>query len=426
MGVTLSRPIMTILDIFAMIVTIVAFVGVYVYLFAKYGYKVAYFSPLTWFLLPLIFAPFAFSPENARSIDPNVLQAVWDKLPLAIELFCLSGLFFLAGLLFGHAFLRKLFSDIFDAVAIRLLRTAGSWYVICALVVTQFIIFAFLVSQGLVFGKGIDLGFENTTIRPLLSIWSVLNVFFIVTCSANFICNRNFLNGIIVAMSLILSFATGSRSASLLTLFIVFLIFVSARNLRIVIFPIIMISMSVPISIIQYNARGAEITTEGAPTSDDVFNELLYGNQFSDVRDFAWILSHFDGNYLYGKTYIAGYSPFIPSALSDFRQKWGWGRWSTETVDLDPLLHGGLRSGLFSEAYFNFGPLFMLTLAFVVGAVFGALTAWEGDRAANLESFRERVFVGFASFLISSIVVSCVFTSAFYESLIYALILLVA
>jgi hypothetical protein len=83
--------------------------------------------------------------------------------------------------------------------------------------------------------------------------------------------------------------------------------------------------------------------------------KLFYGNNFSDLRDFAWVRSYWDGTYYLGKTQLAGLLGFIPSFISPFRAEWNWGVVTTTITGLDPLVNPGLRAGIFGEMYFNFG-----------------------------------------------------------------------
>ena len=82
---------------------------------------------------------------------------------------------------------------------------------------------------------------------------------------------------------------------------------------------------------------------------------LFYGNNFSDLRDFAWVRSYWDGDLLWGRTELAGMLAFIPSFISPFRSEWGWGVVSIRWTGLDSTISPGLRPGLFGELYFNFG-----------------------------------------------------------------------
>jgi hypothetical protein len=83
--------------------------------------------------------------------------------------------------------------------------------------------------------------------------------------------------------------------------------------------------------------------------------KLFYGNNFSDLRDFAWIRSYWDGDYYLGKTQLAGLLAFIPSAISTYRSEWNWGVVTTTMTGLNPEVNPGLRAGTFGEMYFNFG-----------------------------------------------------------------------
>ena len=94
---------------------------------------------------------------------------------------------------------------------------------------------------------------------------------------------------------------------------------------------------------------------------------LFYGNNFSDLRDFAWVRSYWDGQYYLGRTQAAGLLAFIPSAISPFRAEWNWGVVTTTLAGLDPLVTPGLRAGAFGEAYFNFGMAGVLIAGLLYG-----------------------------------------------------------
>jgi hypothetical protein len=107
--------------------------------------------------------------------------------------------------------------------------------------------------------------------------------------------------------------------------------------------------------------------------------KLFYGNNFSDLRDFAWVYSYWDGDYFWGKTELAGMLAFVPSVLSSFRREWGWGEVSVRLTGLNVETHPGLRPGVFGELYFNFG---------VPGVIFGGLVF--GYLARRLHAFTQR------------------------------------
>jgi hypothetical protein len=97
--------------------------------------------------------------------------------------------------------------------------------------------------------------------------------------------------------------------------------------------------------------------------------KLFYGNNYSDLRDFAWVKSYWDGTYYFGKTQLAGILGFIPSFISPFRTEWNWGVVTTTLAGLDPLVNPGLRAGMFGEMYFNFGLAGVLLAGFLYGYV---------------------------------------------------------
>ncbi|APS29389.1 hypothetical protein NC16_06490 [Pectobacterium brasiliense] len=98
---------------------------------------------------------------------------------------------------------------------------------------------------------------------------------------------------------------------------------------------------------------------------------IAFGNSFSDLRDFAWVYSYWDREYLMGKTQLAGLLAFVPSSISDFRQDWNIGRWTASLVGFDPNIHPGLRMGFFGESYFNFGYLGVFLFGLVSGGILG-------------------------------------------------------
>ncbi|HEY1895433.1 MAG TPA: oligosaccharide repeat unit polymerase [Terracidiphilus sp.] len=119
---------------------------------------------------------------------------------------------------------------------------------------------------------------------------------------------------------------------------------------------------------------------------------LLYGNNFSDLRDFAWVYGTWDHVFWGGKTYLAALFSFVPRAVSQFRDTWGFGAVTAATAGFDPQLHPGLRPGYFGEGFFNYG----LPGVVLVGLLVGLLTrrvdidtkkALTGPRSSMMRAF---------------------------------------
>jgi oligosaccharide repeat unit polymerase len=96
---------------------------------------------------------------------------------------------------------------------------------------------------------------------------------------------------------------------------------------------------------------------------------LFYGNNFSDLRDFAWVYQAWDHVFWMGKTYLAASLAFMPRVVSEFRDTWAAGVAMDNTVGLDPTVHPGLRPGEFGEPYFNFGILGVIAAGLILGLI---------------------------------------------------------
>lgn len=101
-----------------------------------------------------------------------------------------------------------------------------------------------------------------------------------------------------------------------------------------------------------------------------VLYSILYGNSFSDLRDFAWILAYWDENILLGKSYLSAFISFVPRSISDFRSAYAFGVYTDLMIGFDPLLHPGLRPGRFGEVYLNFGVYGIIILGFIGGYIY--------------------------------------------------------
>jgi oligosaccharide repeat unit polymerase len=96
---------------------------------------------------------------------------------------------------------------------------------------------------------------------------------------------------------------------------------------------------------------------------------LLYGNNFSDLRDFAWVDALWNHQFWMGKTYLAAMMAFVPRFASEFRDTWGTGAATATTLGLDPHVHPGVRPGSFGESYFNFGLPGVIVVGLLIGMI---------------------------------------------------------
>jgi oligosaccharide repeat unit polymerase len=145
--------------------------------------------------------------------------------------------------------------------------------------------------------------------------------------------------------------------------------------------------------------------------------QLFYGNNFSDLRDFAWILAFWDGEWLAGRTQLAGALGFIPAFLSSFRTEWGWGRVSVEMVGIGfrdtPGSHPGLRPGAFGEPYLNFGLVGVILGGLALGYICVRLYAATRHAVASYAPFHAKLVI-LAAFTTLGVLFQFYNTGAFF------------
>jgi oligosaccharide repeat unit polymerase len=128
---------------------------------------------------------------------------------------------------------------------------------------------------------------------------------------------------------------------------------------------------------------------------------LLYGNNFSDLRDFAWVDALWNHQLWMGKTYLAALTAFVPRFASEFRDTWGTGAATATTLGLDPHVHPGVRPGSFGESYFNFGLLGVIVVGFAIGVIWRRVDidvklAMTGPRPSMRKAFASTLLLGVA------------------------------
>ena len=134
---------------------------------------------------------------------------------------------------------------------------------------------------------------------------------------------------------------------------------------------------------------------------------IFFGNNLCDLRDFAWMYSHWDHQLWLGRTYLAGMMTFVPRSASSFREIWTFGVATGRTVGLDTETHPGLKPGQFGEAYFNFGLLGVIVFGIVMGIIvrradLGAKSALRSDRPSIMRAFAYASLINVAACLNTS------------------------
>jgi hypothetical protein len=149
---------------------------------------------------------------------------------------------------------------------------------------------------------------------------------------------------------------------------------------------------------------------------------IFFGNSYSDTRDFAVILSFWDGHYLWGRTYLAGLFAFVPRVLSSFRDTWSLGVVTATMAGFHAGTHPGLRIGLFGEAYLNFGLVAVLLLGVVVGMTTRLIDLRMKQSAAALPQSGMRIYSYFVIATVQGAVVNSGNASTVYSVLLVFLV----
>lgn len=210
--------------------------------------------------------------------------------------------------------------------------------------------------------------FENPTIRPVALVIANYSIIIASHCLARYMDTKEKLL-LVCTLSLTLGLVFFGARSNLLSIYVNILIcyVMSLRN-RISLFRVAWLAAAVLILTFYIgSARAGEFSVSGFLGS--LFFMLFYGNNFSDLRDFAWIYSAWDHIYWGGKTYVAALLAFIPRFASHFRDTWGLGAATAAAVGFDPEVHPGLRPGAFGESFFNFGLPGVIAMGLLLGII---------------------------------------------------------
>ena len=220
-------------------------------------------------------------------------------------------------------------------------------------------------------GFGFDLReytFAHPALRPVALVTSGYSIIIGSHCLARYVEKKE---RVLLGFTLLLTFGLlffGARSNILAIYINVLLCYLIQLRRKISLFRLTSV-----ISVILLGGLYLGNLRAGQYSLSDFFNllgaALLYGNTFSDLRDFAWVYSKWDHVFWGGKTYLAALTAFVPRFASQFRDTWGLGVATATTVGFDPQVHPGLRPGVFGEGFFNFGWIGAVAVGLMLGIV---------------------------------------------------------
>jgi oligosaccharide repeat unit polymerase len=300
---------------------------------------------------------------------------------------------------------RKLAVRLLDVVpqCSRMLMSSRGLLVFQSLLclVLQFLILSLYFAHS---GFGFDLReytFVNPALRPVALFISGYSIIIGSHCLARYIEKRE---RILFSCTILLTIGLlffGARSNILAIYINVLLCYLIQLRTKISLFRLI--SM---ISVIIVGGLYLGSVRAGQYSLGDFFEllgaALLYGNTFSDLRDFAWVYALWDHKFWVGKTYLAALTAFVPRFASTFRDTWGLGVATATTLGLDPHVHPGVRPGLFGEGFLNFGLIGVVGVGFILGIIarrvdIDVKRAVASPRPSMMKAFASTMLLGVAS-----------------------------
>lgn len=268
-------------------------------------------------------------------------------------------------------------------------------------------------------GFGFDLRaytFDHPGVRPLAQITALSSVIVASHCLARYADTRE-LSLLLCTMLLSFGLLFFGQRGNIFAIFMNIGLCYVLRLRKRVSLAKVFLGVSLLVVLVLYLGNAREGKYSLGEFLGSLFFLLLYGNTFTDLRDFSWVYSGWNHVLWLGRTYLAGLVTFLPRGASDFRATWSFGIATGWTVGLDTESHPGLKPGLFGEAYFNFGWVGVLALGLLYGAV---LRRVDIDVKAAMRARRPMMVKAYSSTTLL-IVVSCAVTSLTLP-LLYALI----
>ena len=263
--------------------------------------------------------------------------------------------------------------------------------------------------------------FDNPLIGALINIIMSITHFSIIFLGLHLLESREKHTKYIFFITIILPILMGVRSVLIIPLITLVAIIFCYYNSKIKIWHYIITSISTICMLILLTLiRDGGSSGQNSNINILIFiGQILYGNTFSDLRDFSWVLTGFNDNYVLGKTYLSALFSYIPSGISDFREVYKYGEVTNHFAGIVFDHHFGLRMTIFGEMYINFGYIGV----FIISVFMGYLLQYTNNNF--LVSIKEKRSL---YFVYTKTIIFMIYSSLFFNSssfyMIYMFILL--
>jgi len=252
-------------------------------------------------------------------------------------------------------------------------------------------------------GFGFDLRlytFEHPSLRPVAVIISNYSMIIGGHCFARYLATKERSQLISTLLLCAELFFFGSRTDVVMVFFMATICYLVSRREKVSLPKLLGagVLLILVFTLAEGLREGYYDNTSVGEASALLLFKVFYGNTFSDLRDFALVISGWNGHFWLGRTYLAGLMGFVPRALSSFRDTWSLGAVTTTMVGLNPETHPGLRPGYFGESYLNFGYTGVLLMGLFIGAIVRKVDmqvkrALQGPRPSLMRAFSYTVLL---------------------------------
>jgi oligosaccharide repeat unit polymerase len=267
------------------------------------------------------------------------------------------------------------------------------------------------------FLSGRSFSMENESLRPISNLFYSLCTFFIVVALTYFVRTKSYL---VLALGLIgcfFSITSGTRGGLLWTIVMFVFIYFNlhsdnkrkANYTKLIGFGMLMLFIAIYVGDARNGQYNVMLSIQNA------FEKVFYGNNFSDLRDFSWVLAYWNDELLYGKTMLSGFLSFIPSSIFPFRDHWSLGYFTVSTIGYDTNTHAGLRPGIFGEPLFNFGILGVCLMAFVMGFIINTISRYVQSKISLEKSKKDAIIFVSAGYILSDLAINLMLTAGFFK-----------
>lgn len=384
---------------------------------------------LVWFFIPILLQyPFTFSPLNVAATGADGFQHYVPVLDRALLIYLVGMASFAAG--FSIKARQQTFAPVRHVLlGLRAWSSGALLWITSAGVIA---LFAILTLAGLTSSEGMrNAAMTSPALRPFFNLVSTVLPMLIGLALLVAIERRRVGLGLSLVVLMLLAMLTGSRGAAFGGIAAYIATVLTYRSLRYELSTALVLAL-IPAGILFLlflvflgDLRVGQY--DFLVTIANFGKRLFYGNNFSDFRDFSWILSYWNGEKFFGRTQLAGVLGFVPSVLFPLRKQWGWGARSLDITGLVPYgevsAHPGLRPGVFGEWYFNFGLLGVIFAGFVLGYVVRRIHTTTVAAARERSPFEAKLAI-YAAYVTIDLVFQFLVTSAFFR--LYATLLVLA